>query len=79
MGLHPSLKQGQNKGFLRSVLNRIERIKLLMEKGSWTEENKVFGLSKTKIVRMKAVKKEKKAETPETTTEASQETQPPAK
>ena len=45
------------------MLKRAERIKLLMAKGMWAEKMKVFGLPKTKIVRMKLAKKEKKQET----------------
>ena len=75
MSLHPSLKQGESKGFLRSVLKRVERIKNLIAKGQWSEDGKVFGLPKTKIVRMKAVKKEKKEEAQEKE-EAPQEPSP---
>ena len=35
MSLHPSLKQGETKGFLRTVLKRTERIKHLIQKGLW--------------------------------------------
>ena len=62
MSLHPSLKQGETKGFLRTVFKRTERIKQLIQKGLWNEESKPFGLPKTKIVRMKVVKKAKKEE-----------------
>ena len=60
MSLHPSLRQGSNKGKSRTVLKRDERIKKMIEKGTWDKNSKVFGLPKTKIVRMKLVKKEKK-------------------
>ncbi len=62
MSLHPSLKSGDSKGFVRTVLKRAERIKQLIKKGSWGEDGKVFGLPKTKIVRMKIAKKVKKEE-----------------
>lgn len=62
MSLHPSLRQGGKKGFLRTVLKRSERIKDLLKKGLWNEEGKIFGLPKTKIIRMKVVKKAKKEE-----------------
>lgn len=62
MSLHPSLKQGDSKGFIRTVLKRAERIKQLIKKGCWGEDGKVFGLPKTKIVRMKIAKKVKKEE-----------------
>jgi len=65
MSLHPSLKQGDSKGFVRTVLKRAERIKQLIKKGAWGEDGKVFGLPKTKIVRMKIAKKVKKEETPD--------------
>ena len=57
-----NLRQGGNKGFLRTVLKRSERIKDLLKKGLWNEESKIFGLPKTKITRMKVVKKTKKEE-----------------
>jgi len=59
MSLHPSLRHGGKKGFAKTVLKRIERIKDLLGKGLWNEESKIFGLPKTKIVRMKIAKKEK--------------------
>jgi len=60
MGLHPSLKRGQKIGANRSVMKRTERIKWLIEKGKWNEEDEVLGLPKIKIVKLKALKKEKK-------------------
>ena len=65
MSLHPSLHQSDSKDASRTVLKREERIKKMAKKGEWTEKSKVFGLPKTKIVKMKVVKKEKKQETPE--------------
>lgn len=62
MSLHPSLRQGDKKGASRTVLKRYERIKKIVEKDQWDEDSKVFGLPKTKIVRMKVAKKEKKQE-----------------
>jgi len=64
MSLHPSLKVDSAGAQHRTVLSRIERIKDLMKKGLWEEENPVTGLPKTKIVKLKA-KKTKKEEKPE--------------
>ena len=52
----------------RTVLTRIERIKDLMKKGLWTDEQTVTNLPKTKIVKVKArrkVKEEKEEGTEE--------------
>ncbi len=49
----------------RSVLKRLERIKILKEKGKWREENSFFGLPKIKTTKIK-VKKEKAEKTEET-------------
>ena len=59
MGLHPSLKRAERLGASRSVMSRTERIKWLMEKGRWSDEQRVLGLPKIKIVKLKALKKEK--------------------
>ena len=59
MSLHPSLKIDTAGAQQRTVLTRIERIKDLMKKGRWSEEQSVTGLPKTKIVKVKARKKEK--------------------
>ena len=59
MGLHPSLRIDTAGSQQRSVLTRIERIKELIKKGSWTDTQQVTGLPKTKIVRVKAKKKVK--------------------
>ena len=58
MGLHPSLKRS-NLGGNRSVMKRTERIKWLIEKGKWNEGDPVLGLPKIRIVKLKALKKEK--------------------
>ena len=62
MGLHPSLKRAEKLGASRSVMKRTERIKWLKEKGKWNEEDGVLGLPKIKIVKLKAIKKEKAKE-----------------
>jgi len=61
MGLHPSLKRAEKLSGIRSVMKRTERIKWLMEKGSWKDE-RVLGLPKIKTVKLKAAKKEKPKE-----------------
>jgi len=64
MSIHPSLNISEKDKKQRSVLKRAERIRMMMEKGTWKEEDKVYGLPKIKTVRIK-IKKEKveKAET----------------
>lgn len=56
MSIHPSLKIDAAGATQRSVLSRIERIKDLMKKGLWSQEQSVTGLPKTKIIRIKAKK-----------------------
>lgn len=60
MSIHPSLSSSTVGQKQRSVLKRIERIKVLMEKGLWKEPNPIFGLPKIKTIRIK-IKKEKAA------------------
>jgi small basic protein (TIGR04137 family) len=67
MSLHPSLKVDTAGAQQRTVLTRIERIKDLMKKDLWHEEHPVTGLPKTKIIKVKAARKEEKTE--EETTE----------
>lgn len=64
MSIHPSLNISEKDKKQRSVLKRAERIRMMMEKGTWKEQDKVYGLPKIKTVRIK-IKKEKveKAET----------------
>ena len=63
MSLHSSLKSGNTMKRHRSVLSRLERIRLLEQKGSWDlEGSSAFGLPKVKHLRMK-IKKEKAAAT----------------
>ena len=59
MGLHSSLRIDTAGAQQRTVMSRIERIKELMKKGSWSDTHPVTGLPKTKIVRIKAKKKVK--------------------
>ena len=62
MSLHPSLRVDSAGAQERTVLTRIERIKDLMKKGVWSEEQDINGLPKTKIVRVKARKTKAKAD-----------------
>ncbi len=64
MSIHPSLKLSEKDKKQRSVLKRTERIRMMMEKGTWKDGDNVYGLPKIKTVRIK-IKKEKveKAET----------------
>ena len=61
MSLHPSLKIDAAGTQQRSVLSRIERIKALIKKGQWKDNQSVLGLPKTKIVKIKARKAAKEA------------------
>jgi len=60
MSIHPSLSSASKGKSQRTVLKRTERIKDLMKKGQWDKDKKVFGLPKTRILRIK-IKKEKAA------------------
>lgn len=62
MSLHPSLRVDSAGAKQRTVLTRIERIKDLMKKGTWGEDQAVTGLPKTKIIKVKAGRKKKKDE-----------------
>ena len=62
MGLHPSLKRSGRLGGSRSVMKRTERIKWLIEKGRFNENDRVLGLPKIKVIKLKSVKKEKPKE-----------------
>lgn len=59
MSLHKSLKVN-NLTKKKNVLTKVERITKLMKERKWTETSPVIGLPKTEIIRMKAIKKEKK-------------------
>ncbi len=62
MSLHPSLKIDTAGAQQRTVLTRIERIKDLMKKGLWVDDQSVMSLPKTKIVKVKARKAKAKEE-----------------
>jgi len=68
MGLHSSLKRAEKLSSTRSVMKRTERLKWLKEKGAWKEGDRVAGLPKIKVIKLKTVKKEKAKE--EVSTEA---------
>ncbi|RJO64329.1 MAG: small basic protein [Candidatus Omnitrophota bacterium] len=62
MSIHPSLSAADKSKKQRSVLKRIERLKLMSEKNEWSEKDDVYGLPKIKTVRIK-IKKEKAEKT----------------
>ena len=62
MSLHKSLRGADVLGGVRNVLNKIERIKLLIKQGKWKEGDKIYNLPKVKIVKLKKIKEEKKTE-----------------
>jgi small basic protein (TIGR04137 family) len=68
MSQHPSLKLSSIETQHRNVLKRYERVKHLIEKAKWKDEDSVFGLPKIKRIRLK-IKKEKAAETAKPGTE----------
>ena len=56
MSLHPSLRVDSAGSQQRTVLTRIERIKDLIKKGQWQEDQNVLSLPKTKILKIKTRK-----------------------
>lgn len=66
MSIHPTLKGIPKGAVQRSVFTRIERIRILLQKGLWKEGDSVLGLPKLKVVRVK-FKKEKAEKTAEAT------------
>ncbi|MBM3246814.1 MAG: small basic protein [Candidatus Omnitrophica bacterium] len=68
MSIHPSLNISDKDKKARSVLKRTERLRTMLEKGTWKEGDDVYRLPKIKTVRIK-IKKEK-AEKAETTATA---------
>jgi small basic protein (TIGR04137 family) len=64
MSIHRSLSLKEKEKRSRSVLKRIERIKILMDKGVFKKESSsCFGLPKVKVLKIK-IKKGKAKETP---------------
>lgn len=66
MSIHPSLRGTEKGAKQRSVLKRIERLKMMAAKEQWKEGDPVYGLPKIKTVRIK-IKKEKAEKAAETT------------
>ena len=58
MSIHSSLRSAGKGRKHRSVLKRHERLKVLKEKGIWSDEKSVLGIPKVKMQKLK-VKKEK--------------------
>lgn len=58
MSIHPSLNTPEKDKKHRSVLKRTERLKMMIDKDSWKEGDRVYGLPKIKTLKIK-VKKEK--------------------
>jgi len=58
MSMHPSLKATEKGKKQRSVLKRIERLKVMLDKEQWKEGSAVYGLPKIKTLKIK-IKKEK--------------------
>ena len=58
MSLHPSLALSDKDKKQRSVLKRTERLRLMAEKNTWKEGDRVSGLPKIKTLRIR-IKKEK--------------------
>lgn len=60
MSIHSSLSASEKSKKLRSVLKRSERLKIMIDKGTWKDGQSVFALPKIKTIRIK-IKKEKAA------------------
>ncbi len=67
MTQHPSLRSSSKNKQHRSVLKRFEKLKYMIEKGTWEDGKSIFGLPKIKMLKLK-IKKEKAA--PEEAAEA---------
>lgn len=77
MSIHPSLGSSKKGKKDRSVLKRIERLRLMSDKEEWKEGDPVYGLPKIKTIRIK-IKKEKVEKAEETTAAAAEGTAPAA-
>ena len=76
MSIHRSLLLKEKERKSRSVLKRIERIKILMDKGIFKKEDfSCFGLPKIKVLKIKIKKEKAKEIAPKTapTTTSSEE------
>ena len=69
MSMHPSLKATEKGKKQRSVLKRIERLKIMLDKEQWKEGSAVYGLPKIKTLKIK-IKKEKVEKAADATTAA---------
>jgi small basic protein (TIGR04137 family) len=58
MSIHSSLRSAGKGRKHRSVLKRHERLKVLKDKGLWSDEKSVLGIPKVKMQKLK-VRKEK--------------------
>lgn len=68
MSIHRSLSLKEKEKKSRSVLTRLERIKILMDKGVFKEESfSCFGLPKIKVLKIKIKKEKPKESVPKTT------------
>jgi len=57
MSIHSSLRSDTHAaGSLRNVLKRHERVRYMLDQGSWEEGRSVFGLPKIKQTKLKARK-----------------------
>jgi small basic protein (TIGR04137 family) len=60
MSIHKSLKTQGKLVRARNVLSRAERIAVMEEKRSWVDGDPVYGLPKTKVMKIKTGGKKKK-------------------
>ena len=61
MSIHRSLAFKGKLKRQRNVLTRSERVEKLADEGRWNEGDPIFGLPTTKVVKVRGVKKKKKA------------------
>ena len=62
MSVHRSLYKDKFKHKKKSVLSRVERVRVLLDKGKKIEDIDLYHLPKTKIIKIKVIKDEKKKE-----------------
>lgn len=72
MTIHKSLLPPDRFKGKRNVLSRVERIGRLKKEGRWKEGDSVFGISKVKVVRLKARKKKEEKPAEEAPTAAAE-------
>jgi small basic protein (TIGR04137 family) len=56
MSVHTSLRSKGASGTTRSVMKRFERVRQMMDKGTWIDGRSIYGLPKVKQVKIKAQK-----------------------